>query len=220
MENEMNIIKVGLVDDQSLVRQGIRTLLELSDDVRVSFEASDGQEALDLLEQHAVQVLLLDVRMPRLNGLEVLKHLKAVGRELPVLLLTTFDDDEVVLEAVKLGAKGYLLKDVSLEQLLGAVRSLASGGQQVQPAVTERVLQALRGSPSQAEPRDDLLEPLTERELEILRLMAGGYSNKEIAGAHSLSEGTVKNHVSSILGKLGVRDRTRAVLKALERALI
>jgi len=216
----MNIIKVGLVDDQSLVRQGIRTLLELSDDVRVSFEASDGQEALDLLEQHAVQVLLLDVRMPRLNGLEVLKHLKAVGRELPVLLLTTFDDDEVVLEAVKLGAKGYLLKDVSLEQLLGAVRSLASGGQQVQPAVTERVLQALRGSPSQAEPRDDLLEPLTERELEILRLMAGGYSNKEIAGAHSLSEGTVKNHVSSILGKLGVRDRTRAVLKALERALI
>ena len=216
----MNIINVGLVDDQSLVRQGIRTLLELSNDIRVSFEASDGEEALEKLEQHAIKVLLLDVRMPRVGGLEVLRRLKAQNRDLPVLLLTTFDDDDVVLEAVKLGAKGYLLKDVSLEQLLGAVRALASGGQQVQPAVTERVLQALRGSPSKLEPEDDLLEPLTERELEILRLMAGGYSNKEIAGAHSLSEGTVKNHVSSILGKLGVRDRTRAVLKALERALI
>ena len=216
----MNIINVGLVDDQSLVRQGIRTLLELSNDIRVSFEASDGEEALEKLERMEVQVLLLDVRMPRVGGLEVLRRLKAQNRDLPVLLLTTFDDDDVVLEAVKLGAKGYLLKDVSLEQLLGAVRALASGGQQVQPAVTERVLQALRGSPSKLEPEDDLLEPLTERELEILRLMAGGYSNKEIAGAHSLSEGTVKNHVSSILGKLGVRDRTRAVLKALERALI
>jgi len=216
----MNIINVGLVDDQSLVRQGIRTLLELSDDIRVSFEASDGEEALEKLEHSDVQVLLLDVRMPRVGGLEVLRRLKAQNRDLPVLVLTTFDDDDVVLEAVKLGAKGYLLKDVSLEQLLGAVRALASGGQQVQPAVTERVLQALRGSPSKLEPEDDLLEPLTERELEVLRLMAGGYSNKEIAGAHSLSEGTVKNHVSSILGKLGVRDRTRAVLKALERALI
>ncbi len=213
-------IPVGLVDDQSLVRQGIRTLLELGGDIRVSFEASDGEEALEKLEQHDIQVLLLDVRMPRMGGLEVLKHLKASGRELPVLVLTTFDDDDVVLEAVKLGAKGYLLKDVSLEQLLGAVRSLAKGGQQVQPAVTERVLQALRGSGTKSADQDDLLEPLTERELEILRLMAGGYSNKEIAGAHSLSEGTVKNHVSSILGKLGVRDRTRAVLKALERALI
>ena len=216
----MNIINVGLVDDQSLVRQGIRTLLELSSDIRVSFEASDGEEALEKLERMEIQVLLLDVRMPRVGGLEVLRRLKAWGRDLPVLVLTTFDDDDVVLEAVKLGAKGYLLKDVSLEQLLGAVRALASGGQQVQPAVTERVLQALRGSSSKLEPEDDLLEPLTERELEILRLMAGGYSNKEIAGAHSLSEGTVKNHVSSILGKLGVRDRTRAVLKALERALI
>jgi len=216
----MNIINVGLVDDQSLVRQGIRTLLELSDDIRVSFEASDGEEALEKLEQNAVQVLLLDVRMPRVGGLEVLKRLKAQNRDLPVLVLTTFDDDDVVLEAVKLGAKGYLLKDVSLEQLLGAVRALAFGGTQVQPAVTERVLQALHGSPSKLGPEDDLTEPLTERELEILRLIAGGYSNKEIAGAHSLSEGTVKNHVSSILGKLGVRDRTRAVLKALERALI
>ncbi len=218
----MNIINVGLVDDQSLVRQGIRTLLELGGDIRVSFEASGGEEALEKLEHHAVQVLLLDVRMPRVGGLEVLKRLKESGRDLPTLLLTTFDDDEVVLEAVKLGAKGYLLKDVSLEQLLGAVRSLAKGGQQVQPAVTERVLQALRGTGtgSKLEPEDNLTEPLTERELEILRLMAGGYSNKEIAGAHSLSEGTVKNHVSSILGKLGVRDRTRAVLKALERGLI
>jgi DNA-binding NarL/FixJ family response regulator len=213
-------IKVGLVDDQSLVRVGIRTLLELGGDIVVSFEASDGEEALEKLEHMDVQVLLLDVRMPRVGGLEVLKRLKAMGRQLPVLVLTTFDDDEVVLEAVKLGAKGYLLKDVSLEQLLGAVRSLASGGVQVQPAVTERVLQALRGTGSKSDFEDDLLEPLTDRELEILRLMAGGYSNKEIAGAHNLSEGTVKNHVSSILGKLGVRDRTRAVLKALERALI
>ncbi|GEM47506.1 response regulator [Deinococcus cellulosilyticus] len=214
------MIQVALMDDQLLVRQGIRALLEIAGDIEVVFEAQDGEEGLQKLKDHPVQVVLLDVRMPRMNGVEVLRHLQSWPSPPAVLILTTFDDDEVVLEAVKLGARGFLLKDASLQQLLDAVRTVASGSQYVQPAVTDRILQALRNQGKGAEPERYGVEPLTERELEVLRLMAGGYSNKEIAGAKNLSEGTVKNHVSSILSKLGTRDRTRAVLKAIEHKLI
>jgi DNA-binding NarL/FixJ family response regulator len=220
------MIRVGLVDDQSLVRTGIKTLLEMAPDITVVFEAQDGLEALAFLAETTVEVLLLDVRMPKLDGLGVLKALQAKPYQLPTLVLTTFDDDGIVLEAIQYGAKGYLLKDVSLEQLLEAVRTLASGGQHLQPAITTRVLQALQGkshsnsSSSSSSNSTSLPDPLTERELEVLRLMAGGYSNKEIANAYHLSEGTIKNHVSNLLSKLGVRDRTRAVLKAIEIGLI
>jgi DNA-binding NarL/FixJ family response regulator len=218
------VIRIVLVDDQTLVRQGIRSLLQLAGDITIVGEAADGDEALAAIAREKPDVVLLDVRMPRKNGLDVLRELKARQLEEqravpPVILLTTFDDDEALLAAVRVGAKGYLLKDVSLERLTDAIRAVAAGGTVIRPAVTERVLRGLEHMP-----RDfDALsppDPLTKREIEILRLMAGGYSNREIADALGTAEGTVKNHTSSILSKLGVRDRTRAVLKAIELGYI
>lgn len=206
---------VLLADDHTLVRQGIRTLLDLTADVRVVAEASDGEEALQLLRERRVDVALLDVRMPRRSGLDVLRELGAGTGVPPVILLTTFDEDAVVLEALRLGARGFLLKDVSLDQLADAVRVVASGGSLIHPAVTERVRRGAHQS-APVFPASDLPDPLTTREVEVLRLVAAGYSNREIAQALGTAEGTVKNQTSSVLSKLGVRDRTRAVLKALE----
>jgi len=213
------VIRVVLVDDQTLVRQGIRSLLQLAGDIAIAGEAGDGDEALATIAREQPDVVLLDVRMPKKNGLDVLRELKTRDLRPPVILLTTFDDDEALLAAVRAGAKGYLLKDVSLEQLTEAIRAVAAGGTVIRPAVTERVLRGLEHMPRDFEALSPP-EPLTKREIEILRLMAGGYSNREIADALGTAEGTVKNHASSILSKLGVRDRTRAVLKALELGYI
>ena len=213
------MIRIVLVDDQTLVRQGIRALLGLAADVEIVAEAADGEEGLTAIRRERPDVVLLDVRMPRKNGLEVLRALQADGAMPPTILLTTFDDDEALFEAVKAGAKGYLLKDVSLEALTDAIRTVSAGGTVIRPAVTERVLRGLenvRRDFDALSPPD----PLTKREVEILRLIAGGYSNREIAEALGTAEGTIKNHASSILSKLGVRDRTRAVLKALELGYI
>ncbi|TCP57107.1 LuxR family two component transcriptional regulator [Tamaricihabitans halophyticus] len=214
------MIKVCIVDDQTLVRQGIRSLLELSTDVVVAAEAGDGDEALEIIATDPPDVLLLDLQMPGRDGIATLEALRERQLELPTLVLTTFDDDELVLGAVRAGAHGYLLKDVTLDQLIGAIRTLAEGGTLVQPALTARLLRATRQlrPPNTAE--EQQAQPLTEREQEILRLLAGGYANREIADALHLAEGTVKNHVSSLLLKLGVRDRTRAVLRALHLGLL
>ena len=160
--------------------------------------------------------------MPGRDGIATLEAMTERGIDVPALVLTTFDDDELVLKALRAGARGYLLKDVTLEQLVGAIRTLAEGGTLVQPALTERLMRAVRHDPTFTEPFDDLPPPtpLTDRELEILRLLAGGYNNREIAQAMHLAEGTVKNHVSSVLMKLHVRDRTRAVLRALHVGLL
>ncbi|WP_243658753.1 response regulator [Tamaricihabitans halophyticus] len=208
------------MDDQTLVRQGIRSLLELSTDVVVAAEAGDGDEALEIIATDPPDVLLLDLQMPGRDGIATLEALRERQLELPTLVLTTFDDDELVLGAVRAGAHGYLLKDVTLDQLIGAIRTLAEGGTLVQPALTARLLRATRQlrPPNTAE--EQQAQPLTEREQEILRLLAGGYANREIADALHLAEGTVKNHVSSLLLKLGVRDRTRAVLRALHLGLL
>ncbi len=213
------MIRVVLVDDQTLVRRGIRSLLELSGDIGIVAEASDGDEALAVIRRERPDAVLLDVRMPKRTGVEVLQELQRAGDLPPTILLTTFDDDEVLLEGVKAGARGYLLKDVTLEQLTDAIRTVAAGGTLIRPAVTERVLRGLEHVPRDFDSLSPP-DPLTKRELEVLRLMAGGYSNREIADALGTAEGTVKNHASNILSKLGVRDRTRAVLKALELGYI
>lgn len=212
------MIRVCLVEDQTLVREGLRSLLDLIDDIEVVAEARDGEEAVRVIPEVRPDVVLLDIRMPRKNGLEVLAELKDKGLP-PTLVLTTFDEDGLVLDAIRAGARGFLLKDVALEQLAAAIRALAAGKTMVQPAVTERML---RGLQRQSLDSTDLhmAEPLTERETEILRLMAGGHTNREIGEGLHIAEGTVKNHISNILAKLGVRDRTRAVLKGLDLGFI
>jgi DNA-binding NarL/FixJ family response regulator len=213
------VIRVAVVDDQTLIRQGLRSLLELTPDIRVAAEASDGEEALSLLAKGEIDVALLDVRMPRKTGVEVLEAMRPWPKAPPAIVLTTFDDDSAILAAVAAGAKGFLLKDVTRDQLAEAIRAVARGETLIQPAVTERVLKGLVGMKNRF-PSAALRDPLTRREIEILRMLAGGFSNKEIARALGTAEGTVKNHTSSIFGKLGVRDRIRAVLKAIELGLI
>jgi DNA-binding NarL/FixJ family response regulator len=213
------MIQVCLVDDQTLVRQGIRSLLELSDSIRVIAEAGDGVQAIETIPRVKPDVVLLDMRMPGMSGLDVLNALAAKGELPPTIILTTFDDDQIVLAGLKAGARGYLLKDVSLDQLVDAVKTVADGGSLVAPMVTQRLLSGLERMHNEFVSLDRP-DPLTERETEILRLMAGGYSNKEIANSLGVAEGTVKNHVSNILSKLGVRDRTRAVLKAFELGIV
>ena len=213
------MISVCLVDDQTLVRQGIRSLLQLSDAIEVIAEAADGIAAVELIPRVKPDVVLLDMRMPGMSGLDVLKALADKHQLPPTIILTTFDDDQLVLGGLKAGARGYLLKDVSLQQLVDAVKVVAGGGSLVAPMVTQRLLAGLERM-NNSFTSLDRPDPLTERETEILRLMAGGYSNKEIANSLGVAEGTVKNHVSNILSKLGVRDRTRAVLKAFELGIV
>lgn len=208
-----------VVDDQALVRSGIRALLELAG-VEVAGEAGDGEAALGVIAATRPEVVLLDLRMPRRDGLWTLRQLQELGGEVPVLVLTTFEDDRLVLEALHAGARGYLLKDVTLEQLTRAVDVLAHGGSYIAPSITDRLLRALRSEPPRTGTDAPPIEDLTARELEVLRLMAEGYSNREISEALFLAEGTVKNHVSTILTKLGVRDRTRAVLRALREGIL
>jgi len=213
------VIRVFIADDQLLIRQGLRALLVLEPQIEIAGEAGDGDETIERVPGANIDVLLLDIRMPKKNGIEVLRELTSRKSLPPTLILTTFDDADVVLDGVRAGASGFLLKDVSYEQLVSAIRAVAAGQTVFQPAVTERLLRAgerLRTS------FDSLAAPdrLTEREIEVVRLMAGGYSNREIAHALSTAEGTIKNHVSNILSKFGVRDRTRAVLKALEGGLL
>lgn len=213
------MIKVMLVDDQNLVRKGVRSLLELSDEIEVVAEATDGAEAIEMIPSVAPDVVLLDMRMPGKSGIDVLKELSGRDELPPTIILTTFDDDELVLAGIRYGARGYLLKDVALAELVNAVRTVAEGGSIVKPAITQRLLKGLEHMHNEFSSLEQP-DPLTDRETEILRLMAGGYSNKEIANSLDVAEGTVKNHVSNILSKMGVRDRTRAVLKALELGLI
>ena len=211
--------RVVVVDDQTLIRQGIRGLLEVAE-IDVVGEADDGRAALAVVAETAPDVILLDLRMPRFDGIWMLERLRAQNVDVPVLVLTTFDDDSLVLAALRAGARGYLLKDVTLERLTRAIRTLAEGGTLIAPSITDRMLRAIRSGPSPAGPEAPPVQSLTEREREVLRLVAHGYSNREIAEALFLAEGTVKNHVSTILPKLGARDRTNAVLRALHEGIL
>jgi DNA-binding NarL/FixJ family response regulator len=213
------VIRVCIVEDQTIVRQGLRSLLALVPDIEVAAEASDGIEAVEVIEREKPDVVLLDLRMPKLDGVGVLQRLRERQSQRPTLILTTFDDDAILFEAVRAGAKGWLLKDVSLERLTGAIRILAEGGTCIEPVITERIMRALERSDVAFESAE-LPEPLTDREKTILRLLAGGYSNREISELLNITDGTVKNHMSNLLAKLGVRDRTRAVLRAIDLGVI
>jgi len=216
-------IRVVIVDDHQLVREGLAALLETAPQLEVVGLAEDGQRGLELIDALTPEVLLLDLSMPVLDGLDVLKALRNRIDAPRVVILTTFDDDLALMQATALGAVGFLLKDLSREELVSAIIAVHRGERALRPTVGQTLRSALRSAPRARRPDADRgrpIEPMTTRELDVLRLMAGGLSNKEIAAALSLAEGTVKNHVSTILDKFGVTDRTRAVLKAIERGVV
>lgn len=215
MSGAMQPLRVALADDQALVRSGLGALLGGFGQLRVVVEADDGATLLAAIEAQPVDIILSDIRMPGLDGFALLEQLRARGNPTPVILLTTFDEPDLALRAAAAGARGFLLKDASPEELLEAITRVAAGETLLAPVATDPV-RARYAYRDQSEPTDTF----NEREVSILRLLAGGYSNKEIARAVFLSEGTVKNYVSDILDKLGTRDRTRAVLKAITLRII
>jgi DNA-binding NarL/FixJ family response regulator len=224
-------IRVLIVDDQTLVREGFRKLLEMEPDFTVVDTARDGEAALAITEQLYAQqtppdVILMDIRMPRMDGIAATQEIKKRWPDAHIVILTTFDDIELIHAGLHAGALGYLLKDVTSEQLAGTIRMAAQGQVLLQPDIASKVFSAL--SPSAPPPVSksalpvpptDNIEHLTDREREILTMVAAGASNREIAEALFITEGTVKNHLSNILSKLGVRDRTQAALKAKELGL-
>jgi DNA-binding NarL/FixJ family response regulator len=215
-------IRVLLVDDQALFREGLETLLSVHQDIQVVGQASNGQEAVEVAAQVQPDVVLMDVRMPIVNGVQATRRLKQALPQCRVIVLTTFDDDEYVFDALRAGAAGYLLKDVPSARLVEAIRATARGESILEPSVAAKVIAEFSRVSSMvpSAQMEQLVEPLSERELEIVALIARGASNKEIADQLFIAEGTVKNHVTHILGKLGVRDRTQAALKARELGLL
>lgn len=215
-------VRVLVVDDQTLFREALTTLLEMRAEVEVVGAAEDGVEALELVERLRPDVVLMDLRMPVLDGVDTTRRLRVEHPEVRVLVLTTFDGDDEVFPALRAGAVGYLLKDATAPRLVEAVLAAARGESVLQPSVAAKVLARMSQLPElPSEPRSQpLVDPLTQRELEVLRAVADGLSNREAAERLYLSEGTVKNHVTHVLGKLGVRDRTQAALRARALGLL
>lgn len=208
-------VRIGLVDDQALVRKGLKAILDAQPDHEVVFEAPDGAEALKQLFEHEVDVLLCDIRMPVMDGIEVVRRLRQGANRLPVLLLTTFADDELLLRATRAGANGYVLKDIEPEDLFATIAAILEGSTVLDPQSLARV----RGHGALPEP-ETLLHELDDKDRAVLRLMSAGLSNRQIAEQLHKAEGTIKNRVSVILQKLNARDRTQAVLKAITNGLI
>jgi DNA-binding NarL/FixJ family response regulator len=213
-------IRVLVADDQAMVRAGFRMILDAEPDIEIVAEAADGAEAVELVGRYTTDVVLMDIRMPKLDGIEATRQVLARSESTRVLVLTTFDLNEYVYEALRAGASGFLLKDAPPERLVEAIRVVASGEALLAPSITRRVIEEFASRPP---PRDGLppeLEQLTARELDVLRLMARGRSNGEIAQELFLGETTVKTHVARILGKLRLRDRVQAVVLAYESGLV
>jgi DNA-binding NarL/FixJ family response regulator len=214
-------IHVLLVDDQRLMREGLRILLELESGLKVVGEAENGEVALTAYASLKPDVVLMDVRMPGMDGVEATWRLRKQWPDARVVILTTFDDDEYIFEGLRAGALGYLLKDVSGSELARAVRTVAAGGALIQPSVARKVVaEFARVVPPARDTDAGLPEPLSEREHEILYLLSSGLTNRQVAERLSLAEGTVKNYVTTILDKLGVQDRTQAAIRARELGLI
>jgi DNA-binding NarL/FixJ family response regulator len=214
-------IRILLVDDQALFREGLRTLLSIHPDIDVVGEAGNGEDAIQLVEKLHPAIVLMDMQMPVLDGAAATRRLKASHPETRVIVLTTFDDDERVFDGLRAGAVGYLLKDAPSEKLVEAIRAAARGESFLQPSIAAKlVAEFTRLSDAPAARPQPLVEPLSDREIELLRLIANGDSNKEIAAALVIAEGTVKNHITNILGKLGVTGRMQAVNKARELGIL
>ena len=214
------MIRVLIVDDQALVRDGIRMMLSVEPDIDVVGEASDGREALDLARRHAPDVVLMDVRMPELDGIEATRRLAAGGSQTRVVMLTTFDLDEYVYAAMLAGASGFLLKDARREQLVAAVRTVVDGEMLIAPTLTRRLVEDFCKRPLPSAGVPEAAAELTERELEVARAVARGLSNAEIAQELFLGESTIKSHVASVLAKLALRDRVQIVVFAYESGLV
>jgi DNA-binding NarL/FixJ family response regulator len=214
-------IRLLIVDDQRLMREGLRTLLELEHGFEIVGEAANGQAALDAYAQLLPDVVLMDIRMPGMDGVEATRRLCERWPTTKVIILTTFDDDANVFEGLRAGAAGYLLKDLSGQELAQSVRTVYNGGGLIEPTVAKRVMaEFARLHPPARSIGEGLPEPLSERELEVLKLLSAGLSNREIGSKLGLSEGTVKNYVTNVLQKIGVRDRTQAALRGRELGLI
>lgn len=213
-------IRVAIADDEALVRGGFRAILGAEDDIEVVSEAADGRQALAAVERFSPDVVVMDIRMPDLDGLAATRELRTRHPDVRVLVVTTFDLDEYVYDALEAGAGGFLLKDARPAELIEAVRSVAGGDALIAPAVTRRLIEAFVAARPTTRPQGELLDALSEREREVLLLLATGLSNREIASEMTLSEATVKSHVAGVLAKLGVRDRVRAVIFAYEAGLV
>ncbi len=218
------MIRVLLVDDQRLMREGMRTLLTLEGDIEVVGEAANGLEAVQLALEKLPDVVLMDIRMPGMNGVQATQSIRAARPEVKVLVLTTFDDDALVVEALREGAAGYLTKDLPAEQIAAAIRSLLEGGVVMPPTIAAKVVAELARRWEPVMPvlnvaDSTVVDSLTDREREVLRLLGQGYSNKEIGDSLFITEGTAKNHVSHVIEKLGLRDRTQAALWAVRHGL-
>lgn len=214
-------IRVLIVDDQRLMREGLRTLLELEDDLAVVGEAESGEAGVRAFAETQPDVVLMDVRMPGVDGVEATRRIRTHWPDARVIILTTFDDDAYVFEGLRAGAQGYLLKAISGDELASAIRTVVAGGALIDPAVTRKVVaEFARLAPPARAGDAGLAEPLTAREVEILRLVAQGLSNREIAERLFLAEGTVKNYVTTLLQKIGVRDRTQAALRGRELGVL
>jgi DNA-binding NarL/FixJ family response regulator len=210
-------MKVIICDDQSIVREGLAMLLKLEPDIQVTGIAEDGAMAVELVEKEKPDLVLMDLKMPVMNGVDATRYIHTRYPEIKVLVLTTYDDDQWVFDAIKAGASGYLLKDTPREELIKAVKGTAAGKTFVDPSIAGKILEQV--SSHQTRAATQVTCKLTEREIEILRLLAKGLSNTDIAERLFLSEGTVRNHVSAVLTKLGVADRTRAAVLAIQHGL-
>jgi len=223
----MSKIRVLLADDQDIIRTGLTIILNHQPDIEVVGQAADGPQAVELARQLQPDVILMDIKMPQLNGIQATRKIVTAQPRTQIIMLTTYDNDDWVFDAIRAGAIGYLLKDAAGDALADAVRGAMRGESQIEPTVARKMLREFQhfnadrsAAPKQPVEEDVLLERLTDREEEVIKLLAAGLSNKEIASKLSLSEGTVKNHISAILGKLHANDRTQAVLTALKRGLV
>jgi DNA-binding NarL/FixJ family response regulator len=214
------MIRVLIADDQDLVRAGFRMILDVEDEIEVIGEAGDGHKAIEAAAALDPDVVLMDVRMPEMDGIEATQRLVASGSRARVLMLTTFDADEHIYDAMKAGASGFLLKNAPPAQLVAAVRATAAGEAQIAPAIVRRMVEEFVRRPPPGTTRPAALSELTEREIDVLKLIARGLTNADIAGILFLSEATVRTHVSRILAKLELRDRTQAVVAAYESGLV